>query len=188
MSIGVRLPYWFGSTVPDVSRRLAASPIDTGPARISERKFLCAPAHRGAVRRSGWVLTVTLTSEATSPLVESARTAGGSHIAKDDRNAVLDGPGKREGPSCSPDSFALKDISPGRWASSGQPERRPRSRARAVANAQTQRWVGQAWRENDQPMVAMASGKDVTRFAPSPEGFSRRYSPSSKRSGSSRRS
>ena len=141
MSIGVRLPYWFGSTVPDVSRRLAASPIDTGPARISERKFLCAPAHRGAVRRSGWVLTVTLTSEATSPLVESARTAGGSHIAKDDRNAVLDGPGKREGPSCSPDSFALKGISPGRWASSGQPERRPRSRARAVANAQTQRWV-----------------------------------------------
>ena len=102
----------------------------------SQNESSCAPRHTGAPSwRSGWVLTVTLTSEATSPLVESARTAGGSHIAKDDRNAVLDGPGKREGPSCSPDSFALKGISPGRWASSGQPERRPRSRARAVANA-----------------------------------------------------
>ena len=157
MSIGVRLPYWFGSTVPDVSRQLAASPIDTGPARISERKFLCSPAHRGAPTASGWALTTTLTSEATSPLVEPARTASGSHVAKDDRNAVLDGPGKREGPSCSPDAVALKDISPGRWTSSGQPERRPR--AWAVANASTQRWVRQAWRENDQPMVAMASGK-----------------------------
>ena len=111
-------------------------------------------------------LTTTLTSEATSPLVEPARTASGSHVAKDDRNAVLDGPGKREGRSCSPDSFALKDISPERWTSSGQLEHRPGSRARAVANASTQRWMRQAWRENDQPMVAMASGKGryATRF------------------------
>ena len=100
----------------------------------------------GAPTASGWALTITLTSEATSPLAEPAGTASGSHVAKDDRNAVLDGPGKRESPSCSPDSFALKDISPGRWTSSGQPELRPGSRVRAGANASTQRWVRQAWR------------------------------------------
>ena len=161
---GARLPYSFDSTVPDVSQRLAVSPIDTGQPE-SQNESSCAPRHTGAPSwRSGWALTTTLTSEATSPLVEPARTASGSHVAKDDRNAVLDGPGKREGPSCSPDSFALKDISPGRWTSSGQPERRPR--AWAVANAPTQRWMRQAWRENDQPMVAMASGKGryATRF------------------------
>ena len=159
MSIGVRLPYWFGSTVPDVSRRLAVSPIDTGPARISERKFLCSPAHRGAPTASGWALTTTLTSEATSPLVEPARTASGSHVAKDDRNAVLDGPGKREGRSCSPDSFAPKDISPGRWTSSGQLELPAWFQGPGRGQRVDQRWVGQAWRENDQPPVAVASGK-----------------------------
>ena len=76
-----------------------------------------ASTRLGAPTASGWALTITLTGKATSSLAEPAGVASDSHVAKDYRNALLDGPGKRESPSRSPDSFALKDISPGRWTS-----------------------------------------------------------------------
>ena len=100
----------------------ADSPTGVERHKLSRWALFPSPPYRastrlGAPTASGWALTITLTGKATSSLAEPAGTASGSRVAKDDRNAVLDGPGKREGPSRSPDSFALKDISPGRWTS-----------------------------------------------------------------------
>ena len=48
-------PYSFDSTVPDVSQRLAVSPIDTGQPE-SQNESSCAPRHTGAPSwRSGWL-------------------------------------------------------------------------------------------------------------------------------------
>ena len=174
------------STVPDVSQRLAVSLLIQGqPEWQNERP--CAPQHTGVPSwRSGWALTTTLTSEATSPLVEPARTASGSHVAKDDRNASLmvlaSGRVLPAARTPLPSRTSRQDVGhpvgsrsaglgPGLW-----PTRRPNAGCVRRGARTISQWS--PWR------LANA----VTRLALCPDVFNGRYSPSSKRSGSSRRS